>query len=485
MPTEQVFTSSETKKRWTREANDRGLTLDEYMAILQPPGATPKENGDRPPSGGSTAEERRQRRREQMDEMQEMAMSRWMMGGGGPPPNMDGGQNPMLQQILDRLGRLEDREPPHRAASDEDDFDLGQIMRMGMKFKMAQPLMRAFDSGEGAEGGSKLSREIEKELRDRMEAQQEKMLGELRARDAQLTDLKDKANEQRIEDLKTTVRAHEDQIAALIDQLRNPAPGQGGPIASQLTEALKQAADVQAALDAMVKRNAPPPPTSGGQRDTVETIAYLANELGGAVSKGLEAVARVNAANRGISPDSIGHMPPPGATPPVYQPQYAGQPPAGTPPPRAPPPRPRPPPAARQGLRTGPSAQGAQMGPGAKLTFEGARPSAPPQAPAAPEGPEEGVPEGPPAETGLQPLDPRIEKFLGPDNQPISREEYEAARLEIFRRTGRDVAQVMEMPSEEAPAPPRAPTAPSPETPSGDSEPDAGAPDSDSPEGQS
>ena len=53
----------------------------------------------------------------------------------------------------------------------------------------------------------------------------------------------------------------------------------------------------------------------------------------------------------------------------------------------------------------------------------------------------------------LPQLDSAVQQFMGPDGKPISREQYETLRLEIYRRTGRDPAQVYDVgapPPEEA-----------------------------------
>jgi archaellum component FlaC len=487
MPLEQVFTTSETRKRWSREATARGLTLDEYVATLQPPGDSPRENGGRAPSPAPSSEDRRQRRREQMDEMQEMAMSRWMMGGGGPVPVMDGGSNPGMQDVLDRLERIEDRVERRRDGGGDDDFNLDGIMRSALRYRVIAPIIRSFDSDDGSEKGGNLSRQIEKELRDRMENQQEKMLGELRARDKEFADLKDKSNEQRIGDLRNNVEALENRIADLTDQLTRGPPAQQGNVADQLTTALNQASAVSSALEALARSKGPQPPTKG-EGDIIHTVAYLANELASAVGKGLEAVARVNASNRGQNPDLVGRMPPPGSPPPVYQPAYAGQPPAPAPAPRAPAPRPaRPPLPQRSGLQTGAPSSGAQMPAGSKLYFEGARAAPTIAAPAAQAPPEPVAPPAPMDLPPLPPLDPSVTEFVGPDGQEIPREQYEALRQAIYERTGNDPAQVFDKTATPPPAAPPAPAAPPPEAPAGDTEPTdgAGTGDADPAEGQS
>ncbi len=432
---EAIYVSPELKKRLIREAVACGMTLDEYLAAHpgpQPPSSSENGNGHAQPEedhsflGGSSGS---------MKELKELFMMRALSNGQGIPGmtvDAGGGSN---RELLARLDRIEGRLEARRAGPVEDDLGLDGIIRQSLRYRMMAPILRSIGGDEDSGGGNKALREYEKEMRDRVEKIQTQMLTEMRSKDQELARIRESNSEARIADMKDVVNGLKEEIGGLTSQLQNGPVSQQDSVATHLTEALQQASAVQTALDQIAKRGQPPPPTTGPQ-STVETIAYLANELSGAVSKGLEAVARVNAAQRGHNPDAIGRMPPPGQPVPPYQPAYVD-----TPPQRQP--------AARPPARRAPPAPDTPtVGRGMRMPFEGARapsPAPPPtQQPAAPAD----VPQmGPPPldVRDLPPIDPRITLFQGVHNEPISRQDYQAMREQVYLQTGRDPLEVREV----------------------------------------
>ncbi|HTT14806.1 MAG TPA: hypothetical protein VMG14_03920 [Thermoplasmata archaeon] len=467
MAAEPIYVSPEAKKRLIREANEAGLTLDEYLATRGAAHRAAPKNGASGTAPAPASGSRSERVREMLDQMTDMYMMRSLSSGVMPPGLSAQGESPILNQLLERMERLEDHIGAKGSHDQGDDLELNSILKQAMRYRMMAPILKTIAGDDESGGGSKFAREYEKEMRARVDKVQDDLLKELRERDKTLSDFKEKSNEARLADYRDTVRGLEDRIETLSETIHNGTPGQQGSAAMQLKETLDQAAAVATALEALANRNRPQAPPPGSEKSGVETIAYLANELSGAVSKGLEAFARVNAAGKGHNPDAIGRMPPPGQGPPVYAPAYAGQPPGRpqTPPPRA--------------MRPAGPPPSTIMPPGARLPFERQiQPSAGPVP-----GPElrapttdsatpvaEEVPE-------LPPLDPNIDQFVGPGGVPMTREQFEAARLEHYRRTGVDPVQMYETGANPPPAAtPETPAAPA-EASSGDSESAEGSPD--------
>jgi len=474
MSPEPIYISPELKKSLIRGANAANLTLDEYVASLTAEKVGPQPNGSSGAARTAPVSDARLRSRERLEEMQDMWMMRAASMGQPVPGMMGDAPNAALDRLNARFDKLEERLEARSATPANDELGLDAILRSVVKYRAMAPVIKLIGGDEDGTGPSKLQREAEKELRERIDKAQERFLAELREKDKELAGIRDAANQARVEDLKSVVTGLEDQIGTLSDRLQQGGPSQQGNVAEQLTAALTQASQVQQALTNIANANRPPAPTPGGEKNTVETIAYLANELSGAVSKGLEAVARVNAAQKGHNPDAIGHMPAPGAPPPVYRPDY----------PTAPPPRRT----TTQGrtLRAQAGPPAAPAPPGMKMVFEGPRSPAPgPEVPfTAPsdEPPAEAPVSGPADE--LPPLDPNIERFLGPDGQPISREDYQALRLEVFRRTGRDPMAVYDTGGQRVDEPRGGSAPPSQEEAGGSTEPAEGTGDENPSESQ-
>jgi len=473
MANEAIYVSPELKKRLIREAVACGMTLDEYLAAHPgPQPATSNENGNghaEPQEeeslfGGASST---------MKQMRELYMMR-ALSNGQPIPGMTGDSGGGSdRRVLDRLESIERRLEARTAAAPVDDMGIDAILKSVIKYRAMGPVLSMLDGSGGGGGPGSANREMEKELRGAVDRVRDQMLIELRAKDTQISGIQQAAAEARIADMKSVVESLRDEISSLSTRLENGPSAQQGNVADQLTQSLQQAAAVQSALEALSKRGQPPPPTTGPQ-STVETIAYLANELSGAVSKGLEAVARVNAAQRGHNPDAIGRMPPPGQPAPSYRPAYVDTPPQ-RPPPQRPPAR-----------RAPPATDTPTVGRGMRMPFEGARPPSPPPPPLQePAAPPEGPQKGPPQldVNQLAPLDPRITQFQGPQGQPISREEYQALREAVYLQSGRDPLEVREV---DAPPPAETSAPPTEEAPPEGGEGGEfidGTPDSDSTQG--
>jgi hypothetical protein len=361
MANEAIYVTPELKKRLIRDANEAEMTLDEYLASRVGGKAASPSTGGTNGNGGAVLTPHAQRVRERLEEMQDLYMMKAMSTGQTPTLSSAPSADAATEKLLARLDRIEERLEARQAAPAEDTLGLNQAIRSAIQMRAMTPIFKVIGGDEDGSGGNKLFREYEKELREKVDKVQADMLQQLRAKDAQIADIKDAQSAARLEDMREMVHGLENRIGELTDQVRTGPQSQQATVVDQLTTALNQAAQVQTVLETLAKKNQPAPPAAGDKQDTIHTIAYLANELSGAVSKGLEAVARVNMAQHGGNPDAIGRMPAPGAPPPTYQPQYVET---------RTPARPS---AAPGRMRANPPNSATRVQPGTRLTFEGGR----------------------------------------------------------------------------------------------------------------
>jgi hypothetical protein len=438
MPEEPVFLEGDLKRRALKAARENNTTVDEFLANAVNQALGTPANGHREAGAADARPPSSQRFGDMVDQMREVYMMRAMAGGQVPPGIFDGGGKSEITELREQVRELRELILDGGRRPTDEGLGADPIVKQAFDLKKMQTVLKAMGTDDDGGGGNRMFREYEKEMRERLEKMQDQQLRGMLEHNKEMADWKDKANEARLADYKGTVDSLAGQIADLSDRLERGPPNQQQGVAEQLTSALSQAAAVQDALTKIAKAGQPQAPVPGQQRDTIETIGYLANELSGAVSKGLEAVAKVNAANRGMDPNAMGRMPTAPQGPATYRPQYVPEP-AARPAPRA----------ASREMRAQASEAGATMPPGSRLPFEAPRRTGPnsPVAPAA-QAAAEPQPEQPPVV--LTPLDPSITEFHGLNGEPISREQYQALREQIYRERGVDPVQVID-PVDETP----------------------------------
>jgi hypothetical protein len=438
MTLEEIHVSSEVRRKISRQAKAAGMTEDEYIASAFSGVDAPTSEATPTRPAARAAGSRSERVQQMLDQMMEMQMIR-ALGNGQDPAAVGNPGNNALVEALNRLNeRLDEMESGRRKGGpveSENDSWLRDTIKEGVRMKMVAPLLKSLGGEDDGTPMSKFIREQEREARDRFDALQKQLLEQNTAHTRELAEFREKAAEARLVDMKSVVDGLREEIGSLSDTVMRGPPGSTGNAAEQLQATLTQASAIAQALDGLSRRNAPEPPRPGEKRDTIETIGYLAQELSGAVSKGLEAVAKVNAANRGINPDVMGRMPYPPMQGAMHQPHYAPESPPA-PARRAAPPR----------FPASAPPESAPTPDGMHLHSERPR-AAPAAAPVEPTASEAGAetpelqgptPDAPEALPPLPPIPDNVEGFVDPQGRPISRQEFEQIRLAHYMRTGRD-----------------------------------------------
>ncbi len=430
-----VAMDEETRERLTQAADRAGLKLDQYLRRL----AREIPDGDAPPKrssgGGGTApsplamaEQMRETMRSLPDILTMRIMMQGMgMGGGGMGFPTGGGED-RLEALREELRELRAQleSAPSKKGSEDDSLD--KVLNTLAKMRTLDALADAMGGGGRAKAGQEQSEE-RRRLEEKLEKQREEFLRLTQAHQEKLSQFERErieeqkaALEQRIAETSERIRSLEETLNSRLNAPPEARPDPMGEVSRILSDYARLNQEIQK----IAKAHAPAEPPKPGQEMTdLEKVSYLLRTGSEAASNAMESYAKVLAAQKGRSPDTVGTMPP--TTEAQYQPVYAPDEPVegggtGTPAEAPAPAPPQAPLSADAILRSVAPSKTASPPPS----------STPPPAPAA---------TPPPQPTANLPTDPKDMPdvpYYGLNGEPVTKEEFARLREEIRAQTGKD-----------------------------------------------
>ncbi len=285
---EAIALRADVRKALFDKARAQGLDLDEYLEVIARGAA---ESTAR--SGGS--ESRPMRKRLDLDgmleRMQEVAMVRMLGGAGG------GGDTDPVAALREQLTELK---AEMRSSREKGSDEMDKWMDKVIKFQAIKSM------GGGDDKTAQAIAEERRRLEEKLEKQQETLHTIQRDSEQKLTQMEKERLLERERAMEERIHQTQETLNAMQATMNQPPPQQPSPL-QQFQQFLAEQQAVQVELHKLIGQRGAPEPKPGAPVE--ERIAFLVDKMGEGISKGIEAFAKVKAAERGVAPEDYATMP--------------------------------------------------------------------------------------------------------------------------------------------------------------------------------